>query len=509
MDSAYTFERKVLETILRYHMLSPGQTVLAAVSGGADSVCLLTVLKQLEEKLQIHLSAVHVEHGIRGEESLGDAHFVQQLCESYGVPLTVRYIRVVELAEMSKRTLEEEARLQRYRIFRDTARQLKADRVAVAHNRKDQAETVLWNLVRGSGIRGLAGIRPVRSLEEDILVVRPLLEVSRQQIESYLQERGIGFRTDRTNLDPSITRNRIRLQILPDMEKLNSCAESHIAETAESLAQIEDYLEKVTEKACSTCIRDGVLVLKPYLEEERIIQRRILRECIRRMMPDHSLKDIGQVHVDSLQQLALSENGKSVSLPGGVMAVREEGIVRFTAPSRQQSAPGRFDAWPLFPEETSENDPGIVLKLPFEGEKVLKIGDFTFRLACGRAVSGDFKPAEKQFTKLLAYDTITVNEDLSVCLRARRPGDFLVSDAGGGRKKLSDYLIDCKVPRRLRSRLVLLAQGSHILWVAGGRISEGAKVSPGGHFLKVECQRSDGAERCGAADERSDERYHI
>jgi tRNA(Ile)-lysidine synthase len=342
MTDAFRFEQKIRNMMKRCRMVSPGQRILAAVSGGADSVCLLAVLHTLAPELSFSLEAVHVEHGIRGEESLQDCAYVERLCGELGVRLTVRHIHVPELARQSGRTEEEEARIQRYRIFEEVAEQCGAQRVAVAHHLGDQAETVLWNLIRGSGLRGLRGILPVRPLRDgqaaSPLVVRPLLETSREEIEQYLETRGLSYRTDRTNLDKTVTRNKIRHDILPDLIKLNAQAPRHIAQAAEEAAEAEAYLERLTARAAEGCIHcqaDGkpVLLLASWQKEEPFIRRRLLRECIRRASEHGSLKDIGAVHVEALMGLACGGGEKSVSLPGGLTAVRAYGQIRFSVGS--------------------------------------------------------------------------------------------------------------------------------------------------------------------------------
>lgn len=479
----FGFERKVRLAIEENHML--GQSgVLAAVSGGADSVCLLMVLSRLSASMGFTLQAVHVEHGIRGQESLDDCAYVEALCRKLDIPLTVRHIQAVKLARESGRTVEEEARIQRYRIFLETARAAGADRVAVAHNLGDQAETVIWNLVRGSGIRGMAGIRPVRLLDPDkaVYVIRPLLSLSRPEIERYVAELGVSFRTDRTNLDTEITRNRIRLQILPQLEDLNCQAKSHIGETAAQISEAEDFLERLTDKSAQDCIREDRLLLSHFRTQDPVIQKRILRECIRRAIPGGSLKDIGQVHVDDLMRLSGAENGKSVDLPRGVRAVREEGIIRFLSPEASAAC------------ARQEKEDCVEIRLPFSGEKRVRFGGLTFTLTCGTAPERLIVP-EKRFTKWIAYATMNPNQNRSICFRHRRPGDYLVIGADGGRKKLSDYLIDCKVPRKARDQVVLLAEGSHILWAVGGRISEAVKVKPGDLYVKAECSLEEDHER--------------
>ena len=508
MTDAFQFEQKIRNMMKRCRMVSPGQRILAAVSGGADSVCLLAVLHTLAPELSFSLEAVHVEHGIRGEESLQDCAYVERLCGELGVRLTVRHIHVPELARQSGRTEEEEARIQRYRIFEEVAEQCGAQRVAVAHHLGDQAETVLWNLIRGSGLRGLRGILPVRPLRDgqaaSPLVVRPLLETSREEIEQYLETRGLSYRTDRTNLDKTVTRNKIRHDILPDLIKLNAQTPRHIAQAAEEAAEAEAYLERVTARAAEGCIHcqaDGkpVLLLASWQKEEPFIRRRLLRECIRRASEHGSLKDIGAVHVEALMGLACGGGEKSVSLPGGLTAVRAYGQIRFLSGAEAVSGAAQPATGTALPESgalyAQDARPGERwVEVPFPGRQVVRYGGYCFSLACGCAEETGICIPKKRFTKWIAYATIAQKESQKLCFRTRRPGDVLVVRQDGSRKKLSDYLIDEKIPSSLRDRVVLLAIGSEVLWVAGMRISERARVTPGSAYVKVSCSALEGQE---------------
>ena len=467
MTDAFRFEQKIRNMMKRCRMVSPGQRILAAVSGGADSVCLLAVLHALAPELSFSLEAVHVEHGIRGEESLQDCAYVERLCGKLGVRLTVRHIHVPELARQSGRTEEEEARIQRYRIFEETAEQCGAQRVAVAHHLGDQAETVLWNLIRGSGLRGLRGILPVRPLRDgqaaSPLVVRPLLETSREEIEQYLEACGLSYRTDRTNLDKTVTRNKIRHDIA---------------------AEAEAYLERVTARAAEGCIHcqaDGqpVLLLARWQKEEPFIRRRLLRECIRRASGNGSLKDIGAVHVEALMGLACGGGEKSVRLPGGLTAVRSYGQIRFLSGAEALSGAVLPAAGALYAQDARPGERWV--EVPFPGRQMVHYG-------------GGICIPKKRFTKWIAYATIAQKESQKLCFRTRRPGDVLVVRQDGSRKKLSDYLIDEKIPSSLRDRVVLLAIGSEVLWVVGMRISEKARVTPGSAYVKVSCSTLEGQE---------------
>lgn len=466
----------------RYGMLRPGDHVLAGVSGGADSVCLLYLLRELSLKKGFVLEAVHVEHGIRGAESEADCAFVENLCGRLGIPLHTEHIHVPELARQRGQGTEETAREERYRIFLKIAGKTGADKVAAAHNMNDQAETVLWNLVRGSSLRGLGGIRPVRSLGREgengreILLIRPLIGTTRGEIEAYLKERGISFCTDRTNEDRDITRNRIRLSVLPELNELNSRAAEHIAEAAEQQRETEEYLVRQTGKALGKMFRSEaedstkLLLLEPFSGEDALIRARVLREGIRGVMPGGSLKDVGRIHVQQLLALAEMDCGKSVSLPGGARAVRENGGIRFFPPGEKSVPAG--DGWK---------------EVPILEEGTFTFGGELYRCAFGSAFQGGTPPGspaaaeQKKYTKWLSYDTM--GEYL--CMRTRRSGDYLIVNASGGRQKLKDYLIGCKIPREKRDRIPLLAQGSHILWVVGGRISEGARVKSGDPYIKL------------------------
>ena len=460
-------------------MLEEGEPVLAAVSGGADSVCLLLALKELGYQVR----AVHVEHGIRGQESLEDCAFVQELCDREKIPLTVRRIDAPKLSALSGRSVEEAARDARYRILLEIAGSLKIRAVATAHHMDDRAETVLWNLMRGSSLAGLGGILPVRPAAympgtevkqaadapgaagpsvQEIRIIRPLLETGRDEIERWLTERGQSWREDRTNKDTEITRNAIRLQILPQMEKLNAGARRHIAMAAQDLAQVEEYLEQVTQNAYRCAVRDDgsdgelLIDLRELASQPELVRRRILHRALGQA--EGGLRDITREHVESLMRLAGMDNGRRISLPDGLRAVREEGVICLTRRT--------------------------CVRIP---DEVRIGGDGEYRFPGGIVLNTEFgiwkggDVPKKKYTKTLAYDTMFPY----ITLRTRREGDWIQVNSQGGRRKLKDYLIDEKIPADRRDQIPLIAQGSHVLWVIGHRISEGAKVCEGAHFVTI------------------------
>ena len=299
--------KEVQEFIRKQNMIQEGDCVLAGVSGGADSMCLLLELLEFQKTCPFTLKVIHIEHGIRGEASLADARFVQNFCKKYQVPFQLYCFDVKKIAVERKQTVEEAGRRIRYETFESAAQKEANGKIAVAHNLDDQAETILMNLARGSGLRGLGGIRPVRGR-----VIRPLLNTTRKQIEAFLNSRGIGWRTDATNLEMEYTRNRIRLEILPLLTRyVNEQTVNHIAEAGIRLQRAEDYLQKQTEKLSETCVKaaEGKIYLRrdDLKDQERLMQEYLIRSCLGKLVAGQ--KDIGGVHMEALLKLVDSSGG--------------------------------------------------------------------------------------------------------------------------------------------------------------------------------------------------------
>lgn len=441
---------RVLEYIRKYRMIEAGDCIVAGVSGGADSVCLLFALMELRSVLGFSLEAVHVEHGIRGGESLEDAAFTERLCKEKEIPYHLYVYDVPQRAEKEKLTVEEAARKCRYEAFEAACEGKENARIAVAHNQDDQAETILWNLARGTGLRGLCGMRPVNGR-----IIRPLLGVSRREIEAYLKEKGQEFCTDSTNLSDAYTRNRVRHQILPAMEAgLNLQARAHIAQAGERLARAQEYLEELAEGKARELAgeQDGEtwVSAEGFLEEAEVMQEYMLRIWLGRH--EAGLKDIGAVHLEEIRSLAAGQSGKSLALPGGRTARRTGGYLVLGTKGGAAS------------EEESDSEEAP-LKVPGES----RWGKYRI-ITSLEPYKNQIIP-EKKYTKWLNYDTIKN----TIQLRSRRSGDYFI--AHGGRRKLKKYFIDEKILKERRQQVLLLADGSHILWVVGYRISEACKVT--------------------------------
>lgn len=439
-------EKKVREYIEKYHMIESGDRALIGLSGGADSAALFHILRKLRKSLDFQLMAVHVNHGLRGAEAARDQEFVEKLCKEHDVPLSCLEMPVRKIAAEKKIGLEEAGREARREAFRIWAKKWGCNKLALAHHKNDQAETMLHHLARGTGLSGLAGFAP-----SDGFCIRPLLCLERKEIEHYLQEAGFAHVEDSSNREGIYTRNRIRHGILADMtSQVNGRAVSHMARTAEILRQTDDYLESQG-KALLEKYRQESFLSQDFFREDPVPVYYGLRQFLGENFQVR--KDIGADHYRRLMEWTAMPVGKLLQLPHGIRARREYGGIFF------------------YPEgEIKENPEGFSIPLKIPGETAGP----GFTMLC-RIIPNNFQQIpQKTYTKWLNYDKIKN----TVKVRTRQPGDYLAVNASGGRKKLKDYLIDCKAPRQERDRIPLVAQGSEVLWAVGYRLNEAYKVTP-------------------------------
>lgn len=464
-------ENKVFNFIQQQHMIEEGDRIVVGVSGGADSVCLLLLLLEYQKKVSFRLAVVHVNHGIR-EEAREDAAYVGRLCREYSLPFFLYERSVPAIAKREKLSMEEAGRKVRYEAFEEAltawnSKENEADstgRIAVAHHSMDSAETMLFNLFRGTGIRGLAGIRPIRGK-----IIRPLLCLSRDEIELYLRQRNISWCIDSTNEEDTYTRNKIRNQLFPYVEReLVSSAAEHVARTALEVARLTDYLDEETKKAAEACCKlEGFseknhekekirvsLCLKSWRRLPPFLQDQVLLWALEQI--SEGRKDIGSIHLAALMELAVKDGYKRTDLPGGLEGVKEYEtlIIRPKTDKRKEEAGQKED-----------------IELTVPGNFRLENGMNLELLVIDREKIGRIE--ENQYTKYLDYDKI--NNCLS--LRYRQGGDFLVINEKGQKKLLKEYMIQEKIAAPLRESIPLIAEGKHILWVIGYRISAFYKVT--------------------------------
>ncbi|MBQ2770788.1 MAG: tRNA lysidine(34) synthetase TilS [Clostridia bacterium] len=418
-----------------------GQTsLLVGLSGGPDSVALLLWLKDQEEQGRIgRLTACHVHHGIRGAAADGDGEFCKALCKDKGIPLQILYRDVPALAKKEGCSLETAGRTARYEALEEARKAAGADLIAVAHHRGDQAETVLMHLLRGSGLRGLMGMT-----HRNGRIIRPLLEVSRQEIMDYLNTLGESYRTDETNLLPVYRRSRIRLQVMPLLEEISPGAEAAIAGLARRLWPDGRELDRQGRLALEAARRDGGLWGEALLNQPEALRIRALMDFLQ----ESGVQERPERDLSKVDALLGGHNGAQVQLHGKHLACMDGGILRILS---QQEEEAPEESWPLVP--------GEILRTPY--------GSFESRF-----VYKAMFPA-KGNEAYLDWDALP--KDLVI--RTRREGDRFYPLGAPGDKSLSDYYTDRKASSRIRN-LPLLAGGNRIYWATGCTVTEVAKVTP-------------------------------
>ena len=434
--------KKVLDFVNKNNILEHGDSVILGVSGGADSVCMLHLLNSLKEDLGIELTVVHVNHGIRGIEAEQDAEFVEHISEELGVECKIFHIDIPAIATQKKMSEEEAGRIERYAVFESVAEEIGANKIAVAHNLNDNSETVLFNLFRGSKLKGMTGI-PVKREK----IIRPLLCLTRKEIEEYLEKHHLDYCIDSTNKETEYSRNKLRLDILPYIkENINSKAEEHIVNTAQSLREIYDYIECQTDEAYENYVKNNII-----LNESKDLPSVILKEVVRRWIFNNtgSLKDITATHIDMVISLLHNSVSKKIEIPCSFIIKKG------------------YQGIELGEREEPKKKIGQVL---LEDNKINQVEYFSVSFEKS-SINKENVP-DLMYTKWFDYDKIN-----NLLLRSRQPGDYIIIDKKGGKKKLKDYFIDEKVPREKRDEILLLADGSHIVWIVGYRISEYFKVS--------------------------------
>ena len=441
-------------------MIEEGDRVVAGVSGGADSVCLLFMLCALRERMKFQILVCHVNHGLRGAEADSDEKYVEELCGKLGVPCRIFRENVELTARKRKQSLEEAGRMVRREAFEAMCREYGGTKIATAHHQDDNAETMLLNLARGTGLNGLCGIRPVRERW-----IRPLLCLGRAEIEKWLESRKIGFCRDATNEEDEYTRNRIRHHIIPALEQqVNMGTVRHLNELSAQLQEVWDFIREQTMGAWDACVSvkedaagrptvriDG----RRFQETAPAVRKFLAAECIREAAG--AQQDIEAVHIDALAALFKKQTGKSLNLPYRVKAQRTYSGVELFQEEKASENAGTDEVELRIPGET---------RLPGTNKKIL---------CTVSAAGGDFSAEEipqKSYTKCFDYDIIKY----SLSARFRRPGDYLTVDRKGSRQKLKSYFINEKVPREERDRMLLIADGDHIVWIPGMRMSSAYQI---------------------------------
>jgi len=444
--------RRIRETIERYNMLRRGDRVIAAVSGGPDSVCLLDLLFALRGELGIELVVAHLDHGLRPESDEAETQLVGSLADHYGLPYETE--KAGGAIKEGGGSPEQKARDIRYGFLRKVKQKWSAGVIAVGHTLDDQAETVLIRLLRGSGPAGLRGMSPVLSSG----VIRPLIEIRRSEIEAYLDHQGLPFAIDRSNFDVSYLRNSIRWELLPRLKKYQPRIVEILGQTAEIMRTDEGWLEQVSKAwlnsvSATTAEGDIVIPLGSFRILPEPVKNRVIRESLQ--MKAGTLYRMSRRHVDAIRRLTLAERPQGrLHLPYGVVvrrvydrllvgAEREEGNTDF---SYVLPGPGTYSVPAIGGSVLVEETTNTAVPIPLSD-----------------SWTGFFDRDR------LGYPLI---------IRAPKKGDRFIPLGMAGHKKVKDLLIDLKIPSEVRGKIPILTYEGELVWVCGVRLAERFKVRP-------------------------------
>lgn len=475
-------------------MLTCGDKVIAGVSGGADSVCLFLMLLELREKIGFDLIAVHVHHGLRGEAADQDQRFVEALCEQHRIPLEIFRVNLESIAKKRKQSLEEAGRMVRREAFDSVCKKYGGNKIALAHHQNDNAETLLWNLSRGTGLDGLGGIRPVNGK-----FIRPLLCMNRKEIEEYLAKRKQSYCIDETNAGTDYTRNKLRHLVLPILEEqVNSAAVRHMNETMEQIWELQEYMQEQVEAAYQECVQEHsekacwIQIQQNSFETfPELIKKMVIRKGMEQV--GGKKRDLSHKHVDVMMELMNKQVGRTLDLPYEMHAKRNYEGIRL---EKQRT-------YSFGEEKKAEIMQECMSELNIPGEIIL--ADRNLKVRCKilekpKNLSIKDIP-QKIYTKWFDYDIIKS----SLYIRTRQAGDNIVIDEKGHQKKLKSWFVDEKIPKEVRDSQLLLAENNDILWVLGHRMSQAYQVKQSTKWIlqiEVETYKSDGGKENGRNNSR-------
>jgi tRNA(Ile)-lysidine synthase len=443
-------EKRVFSTILEHRMIDSGDKIVVAVSGGPDSVCLLKILFQLQRWLDVSLIVAHLNHGLRPQEDEKETEFVADLAR--GLNLTLAYDKAVNLTKAHGTSIEEKAREIRYRFLERVLNEYHAQKAALGHNMNDQAETVLMHLLRGSGPTGLSGMPPIRQRR----FIRPLINITRDEIHTYLKQKDIPFMMDSSNLEKRYLRNRLRLELIPLLLNYQPRLIEHLGELA-SLCRLEDqFMEEEARKGLQMVTQDSSehsleLSLDTFKGLSPALRCRIIRQAIKRVKGDLRRIDIG--HIKAIIDLADSVRPQiRMNLPQDLIVRKIYERLRFSSGTEI---------------ETEDFTHHIIDK------GVFKIPEINRTLSLEEIPKGDFLPSSASPNEAF-LDLARLKWPLRV--RNFRAGDKFIPLGLNGFKKVKDVFIDQKIPSEERKKIPILENCSSIVWLCGIRIDNRYRV---------------------------------
>ncbi len=443
--------QSVRRQIRQHEMFLGGERVLLAVSGGVDSIVMLDVIARIAPLLKLSLAVAHFDHGLRGEESKKDAEFVVEAAKSRGLRTYVGRGDAARLAEAGKISVEDAARRVRYQFLSRVAKKMDFQMVLTAHNANDNAETLVMNLLRGTGVSGLAGIPPMRTLTDGTILARPLLDTERSSIEEYANETSLTWREDETNAQKKFTRNRIRHELLPMLATYNPSIIGTLNSTTEIMRGVEHYMSHAVDLATKKVVGNttdeevelNIVHLKHYLPA---IQSELIQRVVSRTF---DVPAISYGAVERVLGLIWKESGSKAEIGGGLSAVRDRETMTI-----------RCDPPP---------------QLPFE--RPFTIGD-TLQTDRFQLSTGFIDRDRIRFTRNSGIEFVDADKiPEKLLLRNWRDGDKFHPLGMNGEKKVSDFLIDQKVPLDRKREVFVIADGETIIWICGMRLDDRYRVT--------------------------------
>lgn len=447
---------KVESYALKHNMFKDGEKILIALSGGPDSVCMMHILVKLRDKYGFDLYAAHINHMMRGDESDGDESYVKNICDKYGIKLFIKRVDINKICSEEKISSELAGRRERYNFFEKIYREENLDKIAVAHNSNDQAETILMRIIRGSGLEGVTGISPVR----DGIFIRPILCLSRYEVESYCEENKLEPRIDKTNLENIYHRNKIRNDIIPYIkENFNNDIINTINRFGAMATIDNDYIEKESSKLMKKYYLNkdevGLLNSNLFNEHEAIVCR-----IIKKSLTDVSgeSKNFEMKHIYAVISLSKGQTGKNIELPNNILVSNIYGDIRIEKKNQIR-----------INEDIKDNVKIIDTNLLDDGVNV----DFDKYSITMKII--DMKDVCFKNNNLIKYfDCDKIN---SVKIRYRRNGDKLIPFGMTKSKKLKDIFINLKIPKNDRDTIPIIEFNEQIGWVVGVKMSNVFRIT--------------------------------
>ncbi|MGL4991948.1 MAG: tRNA lysidine(34) synthetase TilS [Sarcina sp.] len=464
-------KNKVLNYINENSMIKDGDRVLVALSGGPDSVCLLHLLHNLKKNINMEIFAAHVNHMIRGEEAFLDEFYAKKLCENLNIKFFSKQIYVEEIAKDKGISTEMAGRDERYKFFNEIKEKENIDKIAIAHNANDQAETLIMRIMRGTGLEGLVGIKPVR----DEIYIRPILSLTREEIENYCEINNLNPRIDKTNLEDIYSRNKIRLKAIPFIkENFNTDIIGTLNRLSHSASIDASFINEMVDKSYLIyCKEDNskIVIKSNAFSENEAILTRVIRRALMNVANVHNNFELK--HIYDIIRLKQGITGKKISLTNNISAFNNYGDIIISTNDYMK-----------------EDNTNQLIKLNIDDlikREKIEIDFNVYKLKLEIVNNNGKLDFSKQNEKYFSFEAIN-----TITIRKRKNGDKLTPFGFRGTKKLKDILISYKIPVTQRDNIPIIDFDGEIAWVVGVRSSETFRITKqNSKLLKISFSRKE------------------